>query len=183
MLARVAGAGYLRITRQQIEAFLERKVKAYNEQEDVVNRKMAREKKKDKNGGLITISGWGQGFVINGNMIYGIDPTIYNGEKPVEPFRQDIRIQKETHDYQEAGKSLIGKYVWLEQPIENVKAVPPEFALERLQAAKDSGVFEYYTIARLESLPDPILFGRIEGSEDRFVIAQWDNDITLDDLI
>ena len=65
-------------------------------------------------------------------------------------------------------------------------AVPPDAVLEKLREAKEHNCFDYFTIAKIESVKeykDPILFGRIEGCSDRFFLTDWDNDIKLSELI
>lgn len=64
--------------------------------------------------------------------------------------------------------------------------LPPKEALDAFQAARDAKVFDTFEVARVESVQvykDPILFGRIEGCLDRFFIAQWGDDVSLQDLI
>ena len=63
----------------------------------------------------------------------------------------------------------------------------PEFCLDKALLAKQTGFFDYFTVGYPEHAfgqdKDPVIFGRRNGSENRFFIAQWDNDITLDDLL
>lgn len=64
--------------------------------------------------------------------------------------------------------------------------IPPEPVLCALEEAIGCGIFDSFEIASIQSvapLPDPILFGRIEGCTDRFFIAQWDDDVKISDLI
>lgn len=61
--------------------------------------------------------------------------------------------------------------------------VPPADVLEKMAKAKELGCFDYFEIAKIEArqeVKDPILFGRIDGCGDRFFVAQWDNDVTMD---
>ena len=61
--------------------------------------------------------------------------------------------------------------------------VPPTEVLDKMRAAKAMSCFDYFEIAKIEfvsMVPDPILFGRIEGVGDRFFVAQWDNDVTIE---
>lgn len=64
--------------------------------------------------------------------------------------------------------------------------VPPRDVLDSLKKAKEHGCFDSFEVAKIESVevrPDPILFGRVRGCQDRFYVAQWDNDIRIEDLI
>lgn len=65
-------------------------------------------------------------------------------------------------------------------------AVPPKPALEALRHAKTLGCFDGYEIATIESVevvPDPILFGTITGSGNKYFIAQWDDDVKIEDIL
>jgi len=65
-------------------------------------------------------------------------------------------------------------------------SVPPAPVLEALRAAQAHECFDFYEVAEIESvkvIPDPILFGRINGSLNRFYIAQWDNDVKIEDIL
>ncbi len=68
-------------------------------------------------------------------------------------------------------------------PIEEYPAVPPEEVLVELEKAQDRKCFDSFEIAYIKNVKDPLLFGRVEGTPNRFFIAQWDNDISIDDLI
>lgn len=74
-----------------------------------------------------------------------------------------------------------------EVPLENYDKYIPESCLDKLMIAKDSGLFDYFTVAyprhQLINKSDPVIFGRRDNSVNRFFIAQWDNDVTLDDLL
>lgn len=69
--------------------------------------------------------------------------------------------------------------------IENYdRDVPPQDVLEKIEAAKNIGCFDYFEIAYVEEVKkDPIVFGRIEGCGDRFFIAQWDDDVSIEQII
>lgn len=71
-------------------------------------------------------------------------------------------------------------------PIHNYENLPPAEALEKLREAKTLGCFDTFEIATIESVeivPDPILFGRITGSENRYFIAQWDDDVKIEEIL
>jgi len=70
--------------------------------------------------------------------------------------------------------------------LKNFGCVPPQHALDRLKEAQDRKIFDSYEVFKIESIetvPDPILFGKINDCEDLFFIDQWDNDVSIDDLI
>jgi hypothetical protein len=67
--------------------------------------------------------------------------------------------------------------------IKDYSEVPPSDVLEKLRAAKELKCFDYFEIAKMESVKevkDPILFGRIQDCGDYFFIAQWDDDVTIE---
>lgn len=72
--------------------------------------------------------------------------------------------------------------------------VPPHQVLSELRAAKATGIFDSFQVAYAEevfevrsSVPerkrDPILFGRITGCGDYFLISQWGGDVTFEQIV
>lgn len=64
--------------------------------------------------------------------------------------------------------------------------VPPMDCLLDLQKAKNLGCFDGFEVAEVESViekPDPIIFGSINGCNDRFFVTQWDNDISIEQIL
>lgn len=71
-------------------------------------------------------------------------------------------------------------------PLEKYSKVPPDDVLESLEKAKEVGCFDSYEVGVLESVevrPDPLLLGRVKGSDFRFFISQWDNDVKIEDIL
>jgi hypothetical protein len=55
-----------------------------------------------------------------------------------------------------------------------------------LKKAKDMGCFDYFEVAKVETVevrPDPIIFGGIEGCDDKFFITQWDDDVSIEEIL
>lgn len=70
--------------------------------------------------------------------------------------------------------------------ISEYPTIPPVNVLTALKEAQKLDIFDYYEIAHIESITekkDPILFGCINKLTDRFFIAQWDDDISIEDLL
>lgn len=70
--------------------------------------------------------------------------------------------------------------------IQNYEEVPPTQVLEALAEAVGRQCFDSFEIAhivKVTKVPDPILFGRIVGCPDRFYIAQWDEDVKIEDIL
>ena len=75
-----------------------------------------------------------------------------------------------------------------EHRIESYPKLIPEHCLEKVIVAKDTNFFDYFTVAtpgcdERPNQQDPVVFGRRTNSPNRFYICQWDNDVTLDDLL
>lgn len=70
--------------------------------------------------------------------------------------------------------------------IEKYNAIPPEETLLKIENAQELGIFDRFEIAKIdwkEEIIDPIIFGRINECEDYFFIAQWDDDVKVEELI
>lgn len=71
-------------------------------------------------------------------------------------------------------------------PLENYHKIPPQDVLERLESAMNDAIFDSFEIATIQwvkEIIDPILFGRITDCPDRFFIAQWDDDVRIEDIV
>ena len=75
------------------------------------------------------------------------------------------------------------------QAVEKYPGLPPADVLGKLSEAKARQCFDSYEVAEINpvatqiKLPDPLLFGRIEGCPDRFFIAEWGTDVSITDLL
>jgi hypothetical protein len=70
--------------------------------------------------------------------------------------------------------------------IEKYGAIPPEETLAKIEKAQGMNIFDRFEIAKIdwkEEIIDPIVFGRINECEDYFFVAQWDDDVHIEDLI
>ena len=75
---------------------------------------------------------------------------------------------------------------WLETVVESYDKIPPSYVFEKLRVARNHKIFDYFTVATVSAVvkvKDPLLLGRINGDTTRYFIAQWDDDIKLDNLI
>lgn len=71
-------------------------------------------------------------------------------------------------------------------PLETYGKVPPMNVIELIEQANERGCFDKFEVADIESvteLPDPIVFGVIEGCSDKFFISQWDDDVKIEDIL
>ena len=98
------------------------------------------------------------------------------------------RLKKETK--KDEGKNAWGTITSYKRTKQTKLAeygkVPPDAALDALEAAQAHGCFDHFEVMEIEShkeVPDPILFGVCDGSPDLFFIAQWDEDIKIEDIL
>ena len=109
-----------------------------------------------------------------------VTPEIFNR------FNEDLkkRTLKRTG---KAGVDMYHNYDRLQfTPVARYKQVPPAEALEAMKVAKDRGCFDSFEVAKIESVQeykDPIIFGCINGCDDKFYIAQWDNDVKIEQIL
>ena len=66
--------------------------------------------------------------------------------------------------------------------------VPPSHVLDKLEEAKSKGLFDEFKVAAVVNrervyAPDPLLVGRINGVSAYFIIAQWDKDLKVSELV
>lgn len=64
--------------------------------------------------------------------------------------------------------------------------VPPADVLDKLADAKDLNCFDRFEIAQIKNVEikkDPLLLGVVQGCADRFFIAQWDDDVKIEDIL
>lgn len=60
--------------------------------------------------------------------------------------------------------------------------VPPVEVLDAIESAQKVGCFDEITVMSVEDVKDPIVWGKVNGCSDLFFIAQWDKDITLEQI-
>lgn len=68
-------------------------------------------------------------------------------------------------------------------PLKDYPEVPPTDVLDCLEGAVQHQCFDAFEVAHIVNVKDPILFGRVEGCSDRFYIAQWDDDVKIEDIL
>lgn len=68
-------------------------------------------------------------------------------------------------------------------PLGHYEATPPADVLDALETAITRDCFSSFEVAHITRVPDPILFGVVDGCTDRFFIAQWDNDVKIEDIL
>lgn len=68
-------------------------------------------------------------------------------------------------------------------PVESYEEMPPAEVLTALEEANEKHCFDSYEVAHIVRVKDPILFGRVNGCSDRFFVAQWDDDVAIEDIL
>lgn len=64
--------------------------------------------------------------------------------------------------------------------------VPPQTVIDDLIKAQELGCFDRFEVCTIQSvqiIPDPIVFGIIEGCDNKYFITQWDNDVSIEDIL
>ncbi len=70
--------------------------------------------------------------------------------------------------------------------IAEYETIPPQEVLDKIEAAQEFKCFDTYEICKIESVreyKDPIVFGIIKNCPHKFFIAQWDDDIRIEDIL
>jgi hypothetical protein len=108
----------------------------------------------------------------------------YIKQDQIDAFNK--KLKEETLD--ETGKAGYNLTEHYDQIVfiktENYSDIPPTEVLEDMDNAKED--FDYFEIGKIEGCheyKDPIAFGRIKGCPDRFYIAQWGDDVKIEDII
>lgn len=77
------------------------------------------------------------------------------------------------------------EYCWNEVSIKEYAGCPPDAVLESLKLHKERGIFDEFTVATvsMREVKDPLLLGVVHGIKERAFLAQWGDDVSLDDII
>lgn len=167
----IASNGFIEITPDKIKAFLKRKADAYDAQH--------KGKKKGREASPRTSS------VLN-YFVSGYTATATQGDAIWNQRYSDLDTISYAADTCHRGVNdagTIGRYEWTETRAEKYEGIPPKDVVTKLRETKEKKLFDYFTIATVNDVHDPLLLGRIEGSASRYFVAQWGNDVTLDDII
>lgn len=175
-LRRVHEDRYIKITDEKINAFLKLKVGAYNRRRETEP-------------------------VIKQHITTRLDPSTLIDEIWSNPYQNLLQqyvlgiginvlgttthsLSIRTCDYSNSGPGLIGKFEWKEQTLEEYEGIPPEPVLLSLAEHKRKNLFDYFVVASVQGVPDPIILGRFHQHSDRYYIpgCQWGEDIQMDDL-
>lgn len=193
-LGSIKSEGYLCITNDKINAFLRRKAQEYNES---VVKKYGKKKESSAEEIWKALNGefeleWKKysNSITLDSSENQVSNQSFSSEAPLPTFTfgssafgMSSDLVALTQDFLSPSKERISGFMWKEERIDQYEALPPAHALTALKTAKAKEIFDYFTIASVSHVKDPLLLGRIHGSEDRFYLAQWGEDVALDDVI
>lgn len=102
----------------------------------------------------------------------------------IDRFQKQLRKKTEKQDPQRSWITTYDTIAFCK--IGEYAEIPPAEVLGKVKEAKARNCFDYFEVAKVETVevrPDPIIFGRINGVDDRFFVAQWDNDVKIEDIL
>ena len=105
----------------------------------------------------------------------------YVKQEKIDEFNSKLRDKsmKETKSYYQFDQLV-------HIPLAQYSEVPPTSVLDKVEEAINMKCFDSFEVSKIQSvqeLKDPIVFGRINGCPDRFFVAQWDDDVKIDDIL
>lgn len=194
---RITRWGYLCITQEKIEQYLNKKVDLYDAMHPI--------KAKTVSPSHSDLWEWRPGMFTDPTLLSGriqMEQALLTGqffqtqglgqfiEGPTSRLISDTVKRpictiksKPTCRFNSPDGGDIGRYTWTETPLDSYPTLPPEHILGILKEHQSRKVFDYFTIASVNAVRDPLLLGRINGTEDRFYIAQWGDDVALEDVL
>lgn len=173
-LEEIKAEGYITVTPAKINQFLERKAAEYNEN---AMKTYSTNVSALNRGTTVQWTTFPQTFS-SGSLSSTFFLDAIGNRMP-----HNIRFTARTNDFLSPDKDRISGFAWEEVPVKEYKAIPPDHALEALKRAREKEIFHDFTIASVTHVKDPLLFGVLNGVEDRFFLAQWGEDVALDDVI
>ena len=111
----------------------------------------------------------------------------YENYRFVEPhifdrFQEEIKAKtlKKKDQYYDSYDQLV--FI----PLKEYGEVPPPDCLLDLRKAKEMNCFDTFEVAKVQTVehrPDPIIFGCIDGCVDKFFVTQWDDDVSIEQIL
>ena len=184
-LARISEFCYIVIGKDKIKKYLKTKVERYEQEHP---------KKKEKSQAIgvtigVDFAGCADFLTISSPVSFA--PVHMNGGifavstsfTSAESIRESETFSEQTHDYMNSDPKSIGQFKWTEVDVREYEGLPPKSVIDIFKEHKRRNLFDYFTIASVNAVHDPLLLGRIDGSSERFFIGQWGDDVQLDDLL
>jgi hypothetical protein len=70
--------------------------------------------------------------------------------------------------------------------LEAYPEVPPREVLQKIREAKELKCFDRFEVLTMESVvvvPDPVVFGIVNGCDNKYFVAQWDDDVKIEQIL
>ena len=102
---------------------------------------------------------------------------------------QVSRFQRELMDTGRRSMSAYGSYSYQSLKFTALEAypnVPPGEVLQKIREAKELKCFDRFQVLTLETvevIPDPVVFGIIDGCDNKYFVAQWDDDVKIEQIL
>jgi hypothetical protein len=115
-----------------------------------------------------------------------VEPQVINAFQEQLKKKTFKREQHDQYHYTDSWRQL--KFMALKE----YPHIPPTDCLMDLKKAKEMNCFDSFEVVMVEEVvnnydttpvPDPILFGLIDGCVDRFFITQWDDDCSIEEIL
>lgn len=118
----------------------------------------------------------------------------YVSREAYDAFQKKI-LDKTKRPATEADRARLGRYtteVADQLVIVDMGAypgLPPADVLLKVKEARAMEIFDRFEVAEIQpvatqvKLPDPIVFGLVDGCTDRFFVAEWGTDVSINDLL
>lgn len=189
VLAQISEGKYIEILPDKIRQFLKKKADEYNKQrkENAGKHIPSISNSAIGYGGISGFAGniFGAMSIPDQRLLQSIHLARQQAQMPSAIFNPFLtspyRFVEPTVDLNGGGP--IGKFAWVETPIHEYPGLPPQHVIDKLRDEVPKQLFHSFVIATVESIHDPLLLGVLNGREERYFLAQWGDDVSLDDVI
>lgn len=123
---------------------------------------------------------------VHGRLARAFEHYRYVTQEKIDTFMRQLRLSTE----KEEGRPGIDLFVSFDTlalvSAEEYHGVPPKDVSLEVTRARETGIFDTMEVAYIETERenhDPIIFGRVNGCSHRFYIAQWGDDVSINDIL
>ena len=95
---------------------------------------------------------------------------------------QSVNMMTSTRDGLKVHIEPLDKYCGNPQVGEAKDRIIPDHILDKLEEANERELFDSIAVLYVEKVPDPLLLGIVEGCEDYFLIAEWGEDVSFEQI-
>jgi len=106
-------------------------------------------------------------------------------KKTLDEFtsQQTTRMRTSWADALQIHIDPIEKYCGNPKSGEAKNRIIPDNVLDKLEDAKERELFDEFQVLWAEKVKDPLLLGIVYGCEDYFLICEWGDDVTFDQIM